>query len=130
MEKIKEKEKKGKAVKGKIKLFKSIREEYMFYLNLLIKDETNPNLLLKYLNFLKENEKYLENKSIPHETLLKEIEYYSIFIDKNEFKSFNFTFESEKDKLINLLKEYYINIKNNKIEEFKEKTKLKRIKDM
>ena len=51
MEKIKEKEKKGKAVKGKIKLFKSIREEYMFYLNLLIKDETNPDLLLKYLKF-------------------------------------------------------------------------------
>ena len=41
MEKINEKEKKGKAVKEKIKLFKLIREEYMFYLNLLIKDVTN-----------------------------------------------------------------------------------------
>ena len=40
MEKINEKEKKGKAVKEKIKLFKLIREEYMFYLNLLIKDVT------------------------------------------------------------------------------------------
>ena len=57
---------KWKKLKEKIKLFKSIKEEYMFYLNLLIKDETNPDLLLKYLNFLKENEKYLENKSIPH----------------------------------------------------------------
>ena len=129
MEKIKEKEKKGKAVKEKIKLFKSIEEEYMFYLNLLIKDETNPDLLLRYLNFLKENEKYLENKSIPHETLRKEIEYYSIFIDKNElYKSFNYTFESQKYKLIKLLKEYCNSIKSGTFSDFQKKTLLEKNK--
>ena len=47
----------------KIKKFFSSKEEYMFYLNLLIKDETNISLLLNYLSFLKNNELILEKEN-------------------------------------------------------------------
>ena len=64
-------------------LFKSIKEEYMFYLNLLIKDETNPDLLLRYLFFLKDNENNLEKENLLHEKFKNELEYYSIFFEKD-----------------------------------------------
>ena len=108
----------------KIKTFNSIKEEYMFYLNLLIMDETNVDLLSKYLSFLQKNEKYFEKEKIPHEKFNDEIKYYSIFMDKNEIKKeFGNDFESEKTKLINLLENYSNSIKNKNIDEFRNKLK-------
>ena len=108
----------------KIKTFNSIKEEYMFYLNLLIMDETNVDLLSKYLSFLQKNEKYFEKEKIPHEKFNDEIKYFSIFMDKNEIKKeFGNDFESEKTKLINLLENYSNSIKNKNIDEFRNKLK-------
>ena len=69
---------------SKEKVFKNNREEYFFYLNLLIEDETNKILLKKYLRFLKDNEKELEKENIIHEGFDKELIYYSIFFEKEE----------------------------------------------
>ena len=113
----------------KQKKFNSKEEEYMFYLHLLIKDETNINLLKLYLLFLKTNIDYLEKKQIPHENFLDELNYYSIFFEKDElnklFKNYNFI--PEKTKLINLLNDYTKNIKNNSFQKFKEIIKNKNI---
>ena len=72
----------------KIKIFNTIKEEYMFYLKLLIRDETNVDLLNKYLSFLQkgENEEYLEKEGMPHEKFYDELKYYSIFFEKEEKK--------------------------------------------
>ena len=111
---LKEKEKR------KEKIFKSINEEYIFYLNLLIKDETNPDLLLKYLQFLKNNKEELENKKLLYENFKDEMNYYSIFFEKKKLhKLFLSQLESEKSKFINLLQDYSTSIKNNNFENFK-----------
>ena len=101
--------------------FGSIKEEYIFYLNLLIKDETNIELLEKYLIFLKKNEDFLEKENILHEKFFDELEYYSVFFEKDKLKNLfgDYKFESEKTKLINLVNDYYINLKNNTLEKFK-----------
>ena len=62
--------------------FGSIKEEYIFYLNLLIQDETNIELLEKYLIFLKKNEDFLEKENIQHEKFHNELKYYSVFLKK------------------------------------------------
>ena len=46
----------------KNKSFNSKKEEYLFYLHLLIKDETNINLLKDYLLFLKKNKTHLKRR--------------------------------------------------------------------
>ena len=101
--------------------FGSIKEEYIFYLNLLIKDETNIELLEKYLIFLQKNEDFLEKENILHEKFFDELEYYSVFFEKDKLKNLfgDYKFESEKTKLINLVNDYYINLKNNTLEKFK-----------
>ena len=102
--------------------FKSIKEEYMFYINLLIKDETNIDLLLKYLTFLQKNKKELEKENLLHEKFYDELNYYSVFFEKTELKEkFNYDFESEKTKLINLLKFYSNSLKTKALEELKNK---------
>ena len=109
-----------------LKLFKSIKEEYMFLLNLLIKDETNKELLKRYLFFLKKNEFDLEKEKIPYETFKNELEYYSIFFEKKELiELFQSEYKSQKEILINLLNDYMNNIKNKTIEKFKEEIKNK-----
>ena len=110
--------------------FGSIKEEYIFYLNLLIQDETNIELLEKYLIFLKKNEDFLEKENIQHEKFHNELKYYSVFFEKDKLKHlFNeYEFESEKTKLIKLIKEYYTNLKNNTLEKFKEKLEKENIK--
>ena len=123
-EELKKKEKgKGKG-KGELKLFKSIKEEYMFLLNLLIKDETNKELLKRYLLFLKKNEIDLEKEKIPHEKFKDELEYYSIFFEKKELvELFQSEYKSQKEILVNLLNDYMYNIKQKTLEKFKEQTK-------
>ena len=114
--------KKNKKEEEKIELFKSIKEEYISYLNLIIKDETNPNLLLKYLSFLKLHENELKKEGIEHETFKEELIYYSVILDKNELKRlFGETFKMEKDKTKILLSEYLQNIQNNTLDSFKKK---------
>ena len=96
----------------------------MFYLNLLIKDETNTDLLKKYLAFLRDNETKLEKENLPHEPFLKELEYYSIFFEKNELNElFGYSFETEKNKMIKLLQTYSLNIKNNTFKDFQKNIK-------
>ena len=108
--------------KEKTKLFESIKEEYIYYLNLIIKDETNPDLLLYYLSFLKNNEKNLENLNLPHEKFKDELEYYSIFFEKDKlYELFEYTKESEKIKMINLLKDYSNSIRNKTFKVFQNK---------
>ena len=107
--------------------FCSIKEEYMFYLKLLIQDETNVDLLEKYLKFLEKNEDFLEKEKIHHEKFYDELRYYSVLFEKDKLKNlFNkYEFESEKTKLINLIKDYYTNLNNNTLEQFKEKLQKK-----
>ena len=79
---LKKNYKKISKYKENVKLFKSIKEEYMFYINLLIKDETNIDLLLKYLTFLQKNKKELEKENLLHEKFYDELNYYSVFFEK------------------------------------------------
>ena len=124
-----EKKKTKKPDEDKKKLFESIQEEYMFYLNLLIKDETNTDLLKKYLAFLRDNETKLKKENLPHEPFLKELEYYSIFFEKNELNElFGYSFETEKNKMIKLLQTYSLNIKNNTFKDFQKDIKKKHIR--
>ena len=103
----------------KNKSFKSKKEEYLFYLNLLIKDETNINLLKDYLLFLKNNKTLLEKENIPHEKFEDELNYYSVLFEKDTLKtSFKYEFKSEKSKLLNLMNDYYNNLKNKTFKEF------------
>ena len=103
--------------------FGSIKEEYIFYLNLLIQDETNVELLEKYLIFLKKNEDFLEKENIQHEKFYDELKYYSIFFEKEKLKNLfsEYTFESEKTKVIKLIQDYYYNLEKNTLEQFQEK---------
>ena len=106
----------------KDKSFNSQKEEYLFYLHLLIKDETNINLLKDYLLFLKKNKTHLEKEKIPYKTFNDELNYYSILFEKDKLKIlFGSELESEKSKLVNLMNDYYNNLKKKTFKEFKKK---------
>ena len=106
----------------KDKYFKSKKEEYLFYLNLLIKDETNITLLKDYLLFLKKNETLLENENITHEKFEDELNYYSVFFEKDRLKDiFGYDLKTEKYKLVYLMNDYYNNLKKKSFKEFKKK---------
>ena len=92
--------------------FKDIKEEYIFYLQLLIRDNTNKTLIKKYLNFLNKNQEQLKN-SFNIETYEDEIQYYKVCFKKEELNEyFNEQKElSEKESVINFLSNL-INIKN------------------
>ena len=108
----------------KKKVFKSIKEEYIYYLKLLIKDETNVTLLKIYLIFLKKNEKILKQENLSYEEFEKELIYYSIFFNKEDIKNlFGKELKSEKQQLLELLKDYLNNIENNNLKNFKKKIK-------
>ena len=124
IEKLNKKEKENENKIPKEKLFNSTKEEYLFYLHLLIKDETNPDLLLKYLFFLRDNKNKLDEENLPYEIFEEELEYYSVFFEKNKLHElFGYTFESEKTKLIHLLEDYSKSIKNNTFQDYKKKLK-------
>ena len=94
----------------KDKYFKSKKEEYLFYLNLLIKDETNITLLKDYLLFLKKNETLLEKENIPHEKFEDELNYYSVLFEKDKLKDlFGYELKTEKSKLVDLMNDYSTN---------------------
>ena len=105
---------------------KDIKKVYFDYINLLIMDNTNKDLIIKYLKFLKNNKNILMNHTeLKYENYQKELEHYKFLFNQKELSEyFNIFGElSEKEKLILLLKEIKnINIENNSnIEEFLEK---------
>ena len=83
-----------------------LREAYIKLIFEIMKDNTNCNLLIKYLNFLNKNEKKLE-EYFTIETYINEINYYQICFTKKILKDeLNFTKNnSEKEKFYHLLKE-------------------------
>ena len=100
--------------------FNNNDEEYLFYAKLLIKDNTNKNLLKKYLKFLM----YIEKNKIilknPHENFEDELNYYLPLFDESELKEFNYTnFTSEKEKLKKILKNIRTSLDNNSFNELK-----------
>ena len=107
-------------IKKNIK-FSDHNEEYLFYIKLLIKDDTNKKLLKKYLMFLK----YIEEKNItlnyPNEKFETEINYYLPLLDKNDLKELNEVnlFKSQKEELIELLKKIKEHFENNTINDYK-----------
>ena len=100
---------------------KDLEKEYFQLLSLLIQDNTNKDLIEKYLNFLKENERYLVQIQY-RETYKDELDYYKVMFTPEEIKTkLNETKTkelSEKEKFIELLKNLE-NISDNKYLEFK-----------
>ena len=81
---------------------------YKDFIKLLIKDNTNKDLIIKYLKFLKENENKIDNQFIVK--FEDEYNYYKIMFEKdelvmNKFDSKNF---SEKELFIDFLKSILI----------------------
>ena len=107
-----------------------IKSEYLFYLKLLIRDNTNKALIKKYLNFLKCNEQQL-NTILEEQYVEKykdEIKFYEVCFDIKEFKEyFNEIKVSEEDNLKQFLSKLVkitnekelINFKLKEINEFK-----------
>ena len=91
----------------------NVYDEYINYIKLLIRDNTNKTLLIKYLTFLKDNETTLSKITHNFEAYKDEVEYYKVCFDKKEYKNyFDLTKEkSEKDNLLEFMKNF-IKIKN------------------
>ena len=96
------------------KKFKDINEEYLFYIELLIKDDTNKKLLIKYLKLLKNIEENNIKLNYPHEKYNDEFNYYLPLLDKNDIiNEFGYkNFKSEKEKVKDLLKNIKYSIEN------------------
>ena len=99
-------------IKKKIS-FKNIFEQYIYYLRLLIRDNTNKILVKNYLNFLEKNETELSNMTNNLEKFKDEVEYYKIIFTKEEYKKYFGLIKekSEKENLIEFMNKF-INIKN------------------
>jgi len=84
----------------------NLREAYINFIFEMIKDNTNLDLLIKYLKFLNKNEKKLQN-DFNIEIYDNEIKYYQVCFTKELLiKEFNFSKnESEKEKFYQILKE-------------------------
>ena len=93
---------------GKIKIekFKDKIDEYLHYIKLLIRDNTNKYLLKDYLQFLEKNHTEL-SKKINMENYKDEVEFYKVCFNKKEYmENFGLNKESsEKENLINFLKQ-------------------------
>ena len=92
----------------------NINEKYIFILTLLVNDNTNIDLIMKYLQFLKElenDEKKLENlkKYLNNdiEEYKNELDYYINIIPKNIYQNLNEENKiSQKDNIINFFEEF------------------------
>ena len=97
---------------------KSLENEYFHLISLLIQDNTNKDLVKKYLLFLKEYEKSIKIKN--KETYKDELNFYKVMFEPQEVKVY---FLEEKDfsernefinlinELSNITKENYENLK-------------------
>ena len=88
--------------------FKNIVEEYIYYIKLILRDNTNKKLLEKYLKFLKKNESELK-KAFPNlDDFQTEVEFYKVFFNKDDYYK-NFQLQkkkSEKEELIDFLTQF------------------------
>ena len=74
-------------VEKEIKLKKSLKLEYIQLIKLMIKDNTNKDLIIKYLKYLEENNNYLEVKyNNNFESFKSEMENYKIIFNNEELK--------------------------------------------
>ena len=107
---------------------KDIKEQYIYLLYLLINDNTNKVLIIRYLTLLKNNNaelKMIFNDNF--EEYKDELIYYSKFISKEEMSSnFELKIKTQKEELIDLLKQFSdLNIDNeNDIKKFENYLKL------
>ena len=88
--------------------FNNIVEEYIYYIKLILRDNTNEKLLEKYLIFLKKNESELQ-KTFPNlDDFLNEVGFYKVFFNKDDYyKIFQLQKEkSEKEELIDFLTQF------------------------
>ena len=98
-----------------------MNEEYLYYIKLLIKNNTEKALITKYLYFLK----YLEDNDLkinyPHESFIDELKYYLPLFEEKELEDLKSQlFISEKSKFIDLL-EQFSNIKKDELDKFQKK---------
>ena len=114
-------EQKQKDVEDQLKNYSEktdVKKEYLALLKMVIKDNTNKNLIKIYLQFIKSNEKQLkEYYNDNYEPYKEESEYYSIlFLQDNKIDNhLNKLFQ--KEAFITLLKEV-VNIKKGTIDKF------------
>ena len=108
--------------------FNNINDEYLFYVDLLIKDDTNKILLKRYLTLLKNiDEKNIQLK-YPHENFKNELNYYLPLFNKEELLEFNYNnYRDEKEEILELLINIKDSIKNKKFNEFKNNIESKNI---
>ena len=100
-------ETKKENVKKAIKDYSSndtIYNNYIFLIKLLIQDNTNKDLLKLYLQFLKDNDKFLKNEYNIIENFEIEYDKYKVVFTTEEIKQFfGLDKESEKDEFLNFL---------------------------
>ena len=114
--KIQLKEKKNQVkniIKNHVEKNNEIEKNYFEYLKLLIKDNTNKELLIKYLHFLEKNNKNIKYKYF--EDFQKEYNYYIIAFTNEELLKNNFKGNkiSERELFFELLNKI-INLNENK----------------
>lgn len=106
-------EEKRKFVSDNLKNLKenrNIKEIFINYIKYIIKDNTNPDLLIKYLKFLKFNDTRLKETEIKIENYNNEIEHFKFCICKKKLHEelFFIIEKTEKEKLYMLLGEISI----------------------
>ena len=91
---------------SKKKEFNNIKEQYLYYLKLLIRDNTNRLLIKEYLQFLKTKENEIKSHFNNLEEYKKEILFYKACLSQRELKELGENKKlSEKEDFINFLQE-------------------------
>ena len=94
-------------IKSNSNSLKDIRANFIFILKLLVNDNTNKELVILYLKFLKENQENLKKIFNDNtEDYNEEVNYYLNIFNKNEAeKYFNINKKSQKENLFSLMVE-------------------------
>ena len=88
------------------KNFRKISSQYLYYLKLLIRDNTNKILIKEYLKLLKSNENEIKRSFENIEEYKDEILFYKVCFNQNELKELGEKKDkSEKQELINFLQD-------------------------
>ena len=88
------------------KKFRNINEQYLYYLKLLIRDNTNKLLIKEYLKFLKLNENEIKKRFKNLEEYQNEILFYKVCFSQDELKELGEGKDkSEKQEFIQLLQD-------------------------
>ena len=86
--------------------FSNINEQYLYYLKLLIRDNTNKLLIKKYLKFLKSKENEIKKNFLNIEEYKNEISFYKVCFIRDEIKELGEDKDkSEKQNFIYFLKD-------------------------